>query len=288
MMPKVKIIECPRDAMQGIPEWIPTESKIRYINHLLKMGFDTIDLGSFVSPKAIPQMQDTADVICGLNLDNATSRLLCIVANMKGAKQAVDFDEIAYLGFPMSISETFQQRNTNSGLDKGFSDLIEIHELASAKKKSMVVYLSMGFGNPYGDPWSPDLLLHWSTKIFQEMGNVTIALSDTIGCATDEVLAASFLHLTKEFPLAEFGAHLHVKPDLAKQRFMTAWNAGCRRFDGAFKGLGGCPMAADTLTGNMPTEIMLDTLTNIGVDHSIKEAMIDEALSILQTIPGMH
>jgi hydroxymethylglutaryl-CoA lyase len=287
-MSKVKIIECPRDAMQGITEWIPTESKIQYINHLLKMGFDTLDMGSFVSPKAIPQMRDTAEVIRGLNLDNARSRLLCIVANMKGAQQAVEFDEIEYLGFPMSISETFQLRNTNSGLEKGFTDLIEIHQLATAKKKSMVVYLSMGFGNPYGDAWSPDLLIDWSSKVFAEMGNVTIALSDTIGCATDEVLEAAFKNLTNEFPSAEFGAHLHVDPKVARQRFMTAWNAGCRRFDGALKGLGGCPMASDNLTGNMPTEIMLDTINSLGINHRIDERMIEQALTLLQTIPGMH
>ena len=252
------------------------------------MGFDTLDMGSFVSPKAIPQMRDTAEVICSLNLDNAKSRLLCIVANMKGAQQAVEFDEIAYLGFPMSISETFQQRNTNSGLDKGFSDLIEIHKLAETKKKSMVVYLSMGFGNPYGDPWSPDLLMEWSTKIFAEMGEVIIALSDTIGCATDELLTASFFNLTKEFPTAEFGAHLHVNPNDANQRFMAAWNAGCRRFDGAFNGLGGCPMASDKLTGNMPTEVMLNVLTSLDVYHGIDDEMTTQALSLLQSLPGMH
>jgi hydroxymethylglutaryl-CoA lyase len=288
MTPEVKIIECPRDAMQGITEWIPTESKIRYINHLLKMGFDTLDMGSFVSPKAIPQMRDTAQVLRGLNLDNAKSRLLCIVANMKGAQQAVEFDEIAYLGFPMSISETFQQRNTNSGLDKGFSDLIEIHKLATAKKKSMVVYLSMGFGNPYGDAWSPDLLMDWSSKIFAEMGEVTIALSDTIGCATNELLTASFFNLTREFPSAEFGAHLHVKPNDAHQRFMAAWNAGCRRFDGALNGLGGCPMASDKLTGNMPTEVMLKALTSLDINHGIDDENTSQALSLLQTLPGMH
>jgi len=288
MTTEVKIVECPRDAMQGIVEWIPTESKIRYINHLLTMGFDTLDMGSFVSPKAIPQMRDTAEVIRGLNLKSAKSRLLCIVANMKGAQQAVEFDEIAYLGFPMSVSETFQLRNTNSGLEKGFSDLIEIHKLASAKKKSVVVYLSMGFGNPYGDPWSPDLLMQWSSRIFQEMGEVTIALSDTIGCATDEVLNASFKNLIKEFPEAEFGAHLHVHPNDAQQKFMTAWNAGCRRFDGALKGLGGCPMASDKLTGNMPTEIMLKALKSIGIDHGIDDAMTDQGIALLQTIPGLH
>ena len=285
---KVKIIECPRDAMQGITEWIPTESKINYINHLLQMGFDTLDMGSFVSPKAIPQMRDTAEVIRGLKLDNAKSRLLCIVANMKGAQIAAEFDEIACLGFPMSVSETFQLRNTNSGLEKGFADLLEIHKLASGKKKSMVVYLSMGFGNPYGEPWSPDMLMQWSSRIFSEMGDVTIALSDTIGCATDDILTSAFQNLSKEFPRAEFGAHLHVQPAHAQQRFIAAWNSGCRRFDGALNGLGGCPMASDKLTGNMPTEIMLNTLNTLGINHNIETEMLERAFSMLRSIPGIH
>jgi len=288
MTTEVKLIECPRDAMQGISTWIPTESKIRYINHLLRMGFDTLDMGSFVSPKAIPQMRDTAEVIRGLELDNAKSRLLCIVANMKGALQSVEFDEIACLGFPMSVSETFQQRNTHSGLEKGFQDLMEIFNLATAKKKSMVVYLSMGFGNPYGDPWSPDLLMQWSDRICKELGEVTIALSDTIGCATDEILHSAFVNLVKEFPAVEFGAHLHVHPKDARQRFLTAWNAGCRRFDGALGGLGGCPMATDTLTGNMPTEIILDSLNEMGIRHQIDSSMLQEAFSIIHLMPGMH
>lgn len=257
-MNELKIIECPRDAMQGIKEFIPTDKKVAYINSLLACGFDTIDFGSFVSPKAIPQMQDTKEVLQKLDLSSTSSKLLAIIANTRGAEEATTFDEITYLGFPFSISETFQQRNTNSSIEESFSNLASIQNLCIKNNKQLVTYISMGFGNPYGDPWSSDIVTEWSNRLHQELGINILALSDTIGNSTPELVRSLFSDLISENPHVEFGAHLHTLPQNASVLVAAAYESGCRRFDGAIKGFGGCPMAKDDLTGNMPTEIMLD------------------------------
>lgn len=258
-MSKLKIIECPRDAMQGMHDFVSTDLKINYINTLLKCGFDTIDFGSFVSPKAIPQMRDTAEVLKGLELNDFT-KLLAIVANERGAIDAVQFDEINYLGFPFSVSETFQQRNTNSSIEDSLVTVEKLQNLASTNKKELVVYLSMGFGNPYGDEWNADIVINWSKRLYESFGIKILALSDTIGSASTESVNYLFSALIPELSEVEFGAHLHTTRENAKLLVESAYNAGCRRFDGAIKGFGGCPMAKDDLTGNMPTELMLEWL----------------------------
>ena len=252
----IKIIECPRDAMQGITTFIPTADKISYINSLLKCGFDTIDFGSFVSPKAIPQLRDTALVLKGLELTEKT-KLLAIVANERGAKEALEYDEINCIGFPFSISEQFQLRNTNSSISAAFETVSRIQDLVTKKNKTLIVYLSMGFGNPYGDEWSPTLALTWAEKLVNELGISTLALSDTIGCATAESVRGLFEVFSSELPGTELGAHFHVKPNQSYSLLDAAFGAGCRRFDVAFKGMGGCPMANDDLTGNLGTEELL-------------------------------
>lgn len=249
----IKLIECPRDAMQGIKEFIPTEKKIEYINVLLDIGFDTIDFGSFVSPKAIPQMRDTGDVLKGLNLSEDSTDLLAIVANFRGARDACQFDEIRYLGYPFSISETFQLRNTNSTIEESYERLKKITEHTLSNDKEMVVYISMGFGNPYGDPWNFETVQKWVEKI-QELGVNVFALSDTIGVANQENISYIFSNLIETYPTIEFGAHFHTKPDTWEEKVEAAYENGCRRFDSAIRGYGGCPMAKDDLTGNMPTE----------------------------------
>ena len=256
-MDKVKIIECPRDAMQGIHNFIPTETKVKYINQLLKVGFDTIDFGSFVSPKAIPQMKDTAEVLKMLNLSDTNSKLLAIVANQRGAEDAAAFNEISYLGYPFSISETFQLRNTNSTIQESLKRVEGIQNLCVQKGKKAVIYISMAFGNPYGDEWNAGIVAKWTKKL-AEMGIEIIALSDTLGVSNPENIKELFTPLIKEFPKVEIGAHLHTTPERWREKVETAYSSGCRRFDGAIKGFGGCPMAADDLTGNMPTEKMLD------------------------------
>lgn len=253
----VKIIECPRDAMQGLHSFIPTDFKIRYINELLKVGFDTIDFGSFVSEKAIPQMRDTREVLAGLDLSSTHSKLLAIVANVRGAEDACSYDEIRYIGYPFSISETFQQRNTNSTIAESLGRVSEIQELCTRNHKELVIYISMGFGNPYGDPYSPEIAKEWSHRLHRDLGVKIIALSDTIGAAMPETITELFSELIPALPEVEFGAHLHTTPDTWYEKIDSAYKAGCRRFDGALKGLGGCPMAKDDLTGNMPTENMV-------------------------------
>ncbi|HTA28122.1 MAG TPA: hydroxymethylglutaryl-CoA lyase [Bacteroidia bacterium] len=275
----MKIIECPRDAMQGIDEFIPTDKKINYINSLLKVGYDTIDVGSFVSPKAIPQMRDTAEVLKKLDLSNTKNKLLAIIANLRGAKDAVQFDEINYLGFPFSVSETFQIRNTNSTIAESLVRVEEIQHECIKHKKELVVYLSMAFGNPYGDKWSSDIAIHWSHKL-HEMGIKIIALSDTIGVSNPENITTLFSALIPELKDVEFGAHLHTTPDKWEEKVKAAYDSGCRRFDAAIKGFGGCPMASDKLTGNMPTENLLSYFQkqNIPLDINMKafaEAMIE-------------
>ena len=259
-METVKIIECPRDAMQGIKTFIPTTNKVTYIQSLLRVGFDTIDFGSFVSSKAIPQMQDTADVLAQLDLSQTQSKLLAIIANTQGAEAACAFPEIQYLGFPFSISENFQMRNTHKTISQSLVSLQEILNLADAKNKQVVAYLSMGFGNPYGDPWNTEIVGEWTEKL-ATMGVKIVSLSDTIGSSTPEMISYLFSNLIPAYPTIEFGAHLHTTPDSWFEKIDAAYKAGCRRFDGAIQGFGGCPMATNHLTGNMPTEKLLSYFT---------------------------
>ena len=256
----VKLIECPRDAMQGIKDWIPTENKVQYIQSLLRVGFDTIDFGSFVSPKAIPQMVDTVEVLAQLDLSKTTSKLLAIIANTRGANDASTHAEIDYLGFPFSISENFQMRNTHKTIDQSVVTLSEILEIADKSYKEVVVYISMGFGNPYGDPWNVDIVGEWTEKL-ANMGVKILSLSDTIGSSNSENINYLFSNLILKYPSIEFGAHLHTTPTTWFEKVDTAYKAGCRRFDAAIQGFGGCPMAKDELTGNMPTEKMFSYFT---------------------------
>ncbi|MBL7871844.1 MAG: hydroxymethylglutaryl-CoA lyase [Cyclobacteriaceae bacterium] len=255
----MKIIECPRDAMQGLEEFIPTDKKVTYINQLLKVGFDTIDFGSFVSPKAIPQMRDTAEVLNHLDLSTTKTKLLAIVANTRGAVEACAFNQIHYLGFPLSISETFQQRNTSKSIVEALNTVNEIQELCKKHGKQQVVYISMGFGNPYGDPYDADVVGKFA-DILATLEIEIISLSDTIGVSVPEQIQYLFKSVTKSFPEIEFGAHLHSNPSTRLEKIKAAYEAGCQRFDGAIKGFGGCPMAKDDLVGNMATETILDFL----------------------------
>jgi hydroxymethylglutaryl-CoA lyase len=259
-MKTIKIIECPRDAMQGIKPFIPTARKVAYIQSLLRVGFDSIDFGSFVSPKAIPQMQDTAEVLAQLDLSQTQSKLLAIIANTQGAIAAAQHKEIQYLGFPFSISENFQMRNTHKTIAESLITLQEILEIADKNNKEVVAYLSMGFGNPYGDPWNVEIVGNWTEKL-SNMGVKILSLSDTIGSSTPDVIHYLFSNLIPKYPEIEFGAHLHTTPDKWFEKIDAAYTAGCQRFDGAIQGFGGCPMATDTLTGNMPTEKLLSYFT---------------------------
>lgn len=278
-----KIIECPRDAMQGLHDFIPTQSKIRYINQLLKVGYDTIDFGSFVSPKAIPQMADTAEVLANLDLSSTRSKLLAIVANYRGAEQAVSHPEIQYLGFPFSISETFQQRNTNTSIAASLDTVKQIQDLCVKHDKIPVVYISMGFGNPYGDPWNTEIAEKWVAEMDQ-IGIRILSLSDTIGIANPDSISYLFSNLIPRFPHIEFGAHLHTTPDTWKEKVEAAFNSGCKRFDGAIKGLGGCPMAADALTGNMATEHMIGFFKEKEINLGLDEAAFLKAMRIATEI----
>lgn len=269
--------ECPRDAMQGLKDFIPTETKIKYINQLLKVGFDTIDFGSFVSPKAIPQMKDSADVLKGLDLDATNSKLLAIVANKRGAVDACQFDEIHYLGYPFSISETFQQRNTNASIEESLVRVEEISKLCTQHNKEIVVYISMAFGNPYGDPWNLEIAAHWCRKLSEDLGVKILALSDTIGVSNHGNITTLFSGLIQELPKVEFGAHLHSTPDSVGEKVNAAYLAGCRRFDGAIKGFGGCPMAKDDLTGNMPTEQMIAYFDQNKIGTNLDKKAFEEA-----------
>ena len=283
----IKLIECPRDAMQGIHEFIPTEKKVALINSLLKVGFDTVDFGSFVSPKTIPQMRDTGQVLQQLELTETSSKLLAIIANVRGAQDAVEFDEISYLGFPFSISETFQQRNTNSSISESLQKVEEIQDLCLRNKKKLVVYISMAFGNPYGDDWGSNIVITW-TKELVKMGIRIIALSDTTGVSNPQNISYLFSNLIPAFPNVEFGAHLHTTPDTWEEKINAAFNSGCLRFDGAIKGYGGCPMADDKLTGNMPTENMLDFFKKKNIILGINEIAFAEALNLSDNILSMY
>lgn len=256
MTESLKIIECPRDAMQGIHTFIPTEQKAAYINSLLKVGFDTIDFGSFVSPKAIPQLRDTAEVLEKLELEDSSSQLLSIVANLRGAQEAGNFPQIKYLGFPLSLSETFQQRNTNKSIAQALQLLDEIQELCIRKGKELVTYLSMGFGNPYGDPYDVEIVAEFA-DILQQKDIKIISLADTIATASPEKISALFTQISRQLPGIEVGVHLHTAPDEAYEKVAAAYRAGCKRIDSAMLGFGGCPMAKDELVGNMPTEALV-------------------------------
>ena len=272
----IQVIECTRDAMQGVKEFIPTEKKAEYINMLLKVGFHTIDFGSFVSPKAIPQMRDTADVLSKLNLDTTASKLLAIVANQRGAEQASSFDEIEYLGYPFSVSQIFQQRNTNRSIEDSLVLVDEIQNLCVTKNKSLVVYLSMAFGNPYEEKWDVDLVVKWS-RVLAQMGVRVLALSDTIGVSTEKTITPLFSGLIEELPEVTFGAHLHTTPQTWKEKVLAAYEAGCVRFDTAIQGFGGCPMAKDDLTGNMPTEKVLSFLNEQKEDANLNALAFESA-----------
>jgi len=279
----IKLVECPRDAMQGWSEFIPTEKKIAYINTLLKAGFDTIDFGSFVSAKAIPQMADTAEVLKGLQTEDSTTKLLAIVANLRGAEEAVLYDAITYLGFPFSISETFQIRNTNSTIEESFKRVEAIQNLCIKNNKQLVIYLSMGFGNPYGDVYNADILLHWADKI-AALDISIISLADTVGVATPADISFALNGLIPAYPTVEFGVHLHSAPANIYQKLQAALNAGCARFDGALKGIGGCPMAQDDLIGNMPTEQIISFLELQQIPTGINPAALQQSLQMADKI----
>ena len=275
-MQNVKIIECPRDAMQGVRDWIPTKEKAQFIQSLLDCGFDTIDFGSFVSPKAIPQMKDTSELLSLLDLSSTESQLLAIVANIRGAKDAVMYDQIDYLGYPFSISENFQMRNTHKTIAQSIETLKEILNLADSKNKKVVAYLSMGFGNPYGDPWNIDIVGEWTEKL-SNMGVKILSLSDTVGSSTPEIITYLFSELIIKYPSIEFGAHLHTTTTKWKEKVSAAYLAGCRRFDGAIQGFGGCPMAKDDLTGNLPTEKILSYFAAEKVNTNVNSISFENA-----------
>jgi hydroxymethylglutaryl-CoA lyase len=279
----IKIIECPRDAMQGIKEFIPTEKKAAYINRLLEVGFDTIDFGSFVSPKAIPQMKDTAKVLEQLDLSKTQTKLLAIVANRRGASDAAQFEEIDYLGFPFSISQTFQLRNTNSTIEESLERIQQIQEICLTNGKKLVAYISMGFGNPYGDPWNVEIVQKWTGELTR-IGIHILQLSDTIGVSSPESISYLFSNLIPAYPEVEFGAHLHTLPDKWREKVESAYKSGCKRFDGAIRGYGGCPMAKDDLTGNMPTERMVTYFEREGIDTNIAPDKFREAVDMASYI----
>jgi hydroxymethylglutaryl-CoA lyase len=282
-MSAVKIIECPRDAMQGIKDFIPTKKKLEYLNALLKVGFHTLDCGSFVSEKSIPQMADTKLIIPHLKLEDSNTKLSVIVANARGARDATEFDEITYIGYPFSISETFQQRNTNCSIEDSLLRVEEIMNICECSGQTFVCYISMAFGNPYGDFYDAALVEHWVDRLL-EIGVTKFSISDTIGVATPEIITNVFSILSEDFPEIGFGAHFHTTPTTWQEKVEAAWNAGCTRFDGAIKGYGGCPMAKDDLTGNMPTENLLAYFDERNIDHGLNKEAFIEAMSIANTI----
>ena len=278
MLAGILLTECPRDAMQGITQFIPTDIKAKYINLLLQVGFDTIDFGSFVSAKAIPQMQDTQEVLKRLDLSGSKSKLLAIIANYRGAEEAVVYDEISFLGYPFSISETFQRRNTNSGIDGAFETVQRINELCSASNKNLLIYLSMGFGNPYGDDWSKELVLEWATKLSAK-GIKHLSLADTVGMAQPNQIEEVYSLLASELINTNLGIHLHATPGTWREKVEAAYKSGCKRFDSALKGFGGCPMAADELTGNIATEKVIYYLSEQGIDLGLNMDKLGEAMA---------
>lgn len=277
----MKIVECPRDAMQGLKEFIPTKTKVDYLNALLNVGFDTLDFGSFVSPKAIPQMRDTAKVLDSLNIENTTTKLLAIVANLRGAKDACQFDAINYLGYPFSVSETFQKRNTNKSIDASLLLVEQMQSMSVNNGKELVVYLSMAFGNPYGEDWNEHIVTKWGERLAR-LGVKTLALADTIGVANKHNISRLFSTLISALPEVEWGAHLHTSPNTWREKVEAAYNSGCRRFDSAIKGLGGCPMAKDDLVGNIPTEKLVsfsqEKKLEIGINPLSFESAYNKAI----------
>ena len=280
---KIHLVECSRDAMQGWKVFIPTGRKIQYINALLRVGFDTIDFGSFVSAKAIPQMADTREVLAQLDMSNTRSRLLAIIANIRGAEEAVLFDQISYLGFPFSISPTFQRRNANSSVEASFDNLGKMMEICSGKNKELVVYISMGFGNPYGDPYAEQLVYDWVERI-AAMGIRIISVADTVGIAEPEQINRITRHLVDAFPGTQIGVHLHSTPNNREAKIKAALDAGCTRFDGALKGVGGCPMADDVLVGNMNTEWMIDYFNKENLLPPLDMQALEQSLSLAEEI----
>jgi hydroxymethylglutaryl-CoA lyase len=279
----MKIIECPRDAMQGMSDFIDTAIKAAYINQLLEVGFDTIDFGSFVNPKAIPQMRDTAEVLELLDLFKTNTKLLAIIANQRGANDALTFEEIDYLGFPLSISESFQQRNTNKSIETALEDVAEIHNLCEIKGRTLVTYISMGFGNPYGEAFSAEMVAEFVEKL-NEIGVKIISFSDTIGVAKPDLIENIFSTNINAFPQIEFGAHFHSTPETIREKIEAGLSGGCRRFDGALRGYGGCPMAKDDLVGNIATEVMIRVLEANGHKLNLKEEELKEAMKLAQVI----
>ncbi|AEI51456.1 hydroxymethylglutaryl-CoA lyase [Runella slithyformis] len=281
----MKLIECPRDAMQGLADFVPTETKVDYLNRLLQVGFDTLDFGSFVSPKAIPQMRDTAEVVKKMDMSATKTKLLAIVANVRGAQEAAAFEQITYLGFPLSLSETFQLKNTNKTIEQAFGEVSEIQNECLAADKQLVVYLSMGFGNPYGDPYSPELVEQFSERL-TEMGVHIIAPSDTIGSSTTDAIKTLYGHLLKRFPNVEFGAHLHAKSSHTAKKVRAAYKTGVRRIDCAVRGFGGCPLAEDKLVGNLATELVVSELNQLEAKLTIDELQLAQAMLASQYVFG--
>lgn len=282
-MKDIKLIECPRDAMQGWKNFIPTKDKIAYINQLLKVGFDTLDFGSFVSYKNIPQMADTRDVVQQLDLQNTNTKLLAIIANNRGAEEAASFQEIDYLGFPFSISPTFQKRNTNSTIEESFQTVIEMKNICDKRNKQVVIYISMAFGNPYKDEYNEDIVLEWMTKLVGE-GIQIISLADTVGMASPSQIASLAKSVTSSFPVIETGVHLHSTGENWKLKIDAALQNGCSRFDGALKGVGGCPMAEDELVGNMNSELMIPYFEELGVLKNINQEELQKAVGMASKI----
>jgi hydroxymethylglutaryl-CoA lyase len=278
---KIKLVECPRDAMQGWPHFIPTETKIEYINKLLEVGFDTIDFGSFVSPKAIPQMADTPQVLSKLNMSD--SKLLAIIANARGAQDAVQYDEIRYLGFPFSISETFQLKNTNSTILESLKSVEDIQNMCVAKNKALVVYISMGFGNPYGDAYNSDIAIEWVDKLSQ-LGVSIFSMSDTVGVSNPDNISTIFSHLIQAFPSIEFGAHFHSTKETALEKINAAYMNQCIRFDSALNGIGGCPMAQNDLVGNLATEQVIAYFEQQQIDLQLNKVALEEAMLMASRI----
>ena len=280
----MKLIECPRDAMQGFSSFIPTQKKIKYLNQLLKVGFDTIDIGSFVSKKQIPQLADTAEVLNNINIDNSISKLLVIVGNKRGAIEASQFEQISYIGFPFSISETFQKKNINASIQDSLKTIDEIQNICIQKNKKLVTYFSMAFGNPFGDEWSIYIVAHWAEKLLNDYGINILSLSDTIGTSNPNLINWLFSKLIKEFPKVEFGAHLHSNANTYIDKLNAAYKAGCRRFDGSLLGIGGCPMAKDKLVGNMPSEKIIEYFQKSSEELNINKKELDKSIIMANEI----
>jgi hydroxymethylglutaryl-CoA lyase len=287
MISETQLIECPRDAMQGLSNFIATDIKVAYLNKLLRLGFHTLDFGSFVSPKAIPQMADTAEVLTKLDLSDTNTKLLAIIANERGAKEALAFETIDYLGFPFSISETFQQRNTNKSCADAYELVLRLQDLCIANNRKLVVYLSMAFGNPYGDPWDINTVLAWADT-FQRSQVSVISLADTVGTATPEAVETLFSQLIQNYPSVTWGAHLHSNPRTWHEKVAAAWKGGCRRFDGALKGYGGCPMATDELVGNIATENLNHFIHSQTNHWPILPEVLAEGLAMADTVFHKH